>query len=453
MQSLWSKTTKLPKKDALQEDKKVPNVVIGAGMAGILIAYFLQKKGLEVIILEEKEIASGQTKNTTAKITSQHGLIYHDMIKKVGKTWAKGYAMANEAAIRAYEEIIEKEQISCHFEKLPSYLYSTKEEGKEKLEKEAKAAQSLGLDSCFIEGNKIKELPFDVKGAVCFQNQAQFHPLEFIQHISKKLQIYENTHVLSVKDHEVITNCGTIRAENIIFATHYPFPIVPGFYFLRQHQSRSYVLALEGEEIPENLSGMYYGIEEDGLSFRREENTLLFGGGAHRTGKLEGGFCYVRNKARAYYPKAQEVASWAAQDCMPHDKIPFIGKFSIWKPYWYVATGFQKWGMTSSMVAAMIISDSIWGRKNPYEEVFSPQRFLLRAGIRNFCMDIAESVIGLSKGWFGEKEKRCTHMGCGLVRNEEEETWECPCHGSRFDREGNRMDSPAQNNLVPTQKK
>lgn len=447
MKSLWSQTTELSPREEMKEEISVKNVVIGAGMAGILTAYFLKKRGEEVILLEAGEIAGGQTKNTTAKITSQHGLIYDEMIKKVGRDRAKGYAMANEEAIGIYEKIIEEENISCHFERLPSYLYSTTEEGKEKLEKEAEASRELGIEAHFVEGEQIKELPFQVAGAVCFENQAQFHPLEFISQIAKNLRIYEHTKVLTVKGHKIETDKGVVTAENIIFTVHYPFLIIPGFYFLRQHQSRSYVLALKGERIPEKLSAMYYGIDEDGLSFRAEGSILLLGGGSHRTGEVKGGFCDLRNRAKEYYPNAKEAAYWSAQDCMPHDRIPFIGTYSVLRPYWYVATGFQKWGMTSSMIAAVIISDAICQRENPYQEIFSPKRFLVRAGFKNWCKDTAESVAGLMAGWLGKKENRCTHMGCGLIQNEEQKTWECPCHGSRYDQRGRVLDNPALTNL------
>lgn len=449
MQSIWSSTTKLSKHQELKGDIQTANVVIGAGMAGILTAYCLKKRGLEVIVIEADHIAGGQTKNTTAKITSQHGLLYYDMIRKAGLDRAKGYAAANEAAIRAYEEIIEKEGITCHFEKLPSFLYSLEEEGKELLYKEVNAAKKLEINAHFLEGKEIQELPFAVSGAVCFENQAQFHPLEFIEGLAVGLTIYESTRVLSVHGHVIETDKGTITAENIIFAAHYPFLNIPGFYFIRQHQERSYVLALEGEKIPDKLSGMYYGIDRGGLSFRSGAGKLLLGGGAHRTGKKEcfcerTGYSYIREQAHKFYPKAKEAANWAAQDCMPHDRIPFIGRYSWLRPYWYVATGFQKWGMTSSMISAMLISDMISGRKNPYEKVFSPQRLLVRAGMKNLCIDIGESAAGLTKGLFGPKERRCRHMGCQLTWNEEEQSFDCPCHGSRYDKSGKVMDNPSQ---------
>ncbi len=449
MKSLWSETTELPKRNSLEGDLRVQNVVIGAGMAGILIAYFLQEKGQEVIVLEANEIASGQTKNTTAKITSQHGLIYHDLIKKTGIERATAYARANEKAIQLYNEIITKEGIACHFEEHPSFLYSQKEDGVAKLKKESQAARALGIKAEYIRGEKMEELPFGVMGAVKFENQAQFHPLEFIQKISEKLTIYEHTKVLEVDGYFVITDKHVVVADNVIFATHYPFPIVPGYYFMRQHQSRSYAIAIEGKGVPKNLEGMYYGIDRDGLSLRSAEGKLIVGGSSHRTGKCfqTGPFCHLRKEIKRFYPKAKEVAYWAAQDCMPHDGIPFIGRFSIKHENWYVATGFQKWGMTTAMVAAMIISDEITGKENPYAKVFSPQRFLVRAGYKNFLIDIWESVVGLGRGIFEKEERKCRHMGCALEWNEEEQSFDCACHGSRYTKEGKLIDGPAQMNL------
>lgn len=459
MKSLWSQTTQLPKREEVHEELRAKNVVIGAGIAGILIAYLLQDKGENVIVLEANEVGSGQTKNTTAKITSQHGLIYHNMIKNTGLERAKGYAQANEAAIHIYKKIITKEGIACHYEELPSFLYSKREEGVAKLKQEAAAAKKCGIEAEYVKGNVITELPFGVAGAVRFEHQAQFHPLEFIKGIAEKLTVYEHTNVIEVDGRFVITDKHVIVADNVIFATHYPFPIVPGYYFLRQHQSRSYALALDGEGVPKSLDGMYYGIDKDGLSFRCADGKVILGGSSHRTGKefhidargkknrYPGTFCHLRELAKESYPNANEAACWAAQDCMPHDGIPFIGRFSTKHDNWYVATGFQKWGMTTAMVSAMIICDAITGRENPWAWVFTPQRLLVKAGWKNFVVDAGESVLGLTKGFFVKKEKRCTHMGCSLHWNEEEESWDCPCHGSRYAKNGSIVDNPAQKSL------
>ena len=454
MESIWSKTVQLSKRQKLEDDLRVETVVIGAGMAGILTAYLLQEKGHEVVVLEADEIASGQTKNTTAKITSQHGLIYRDMLKTCGIERTRGYANANEAAIQLYKEIITKEGIACQYEELPTFLYSTEEAGVERLKEEAEVARILGIQASYLDGEEITELPFVVTGAVRFAHQAQFHPLMFIQEIAKKLTIYEHSKVLEVDDYMVVTDRHVIVADHVVFATHYPFPIVPGYYFLRQHQSRSYALAIEGENVPKRLKGMYFSMDKDGLSFRSAQEKLIVGGSSRRTGKSgikkiteDGiervGFTHLERLVKNYYKQVSVVGAWAAQDCMPHDRIPFIGRFSRKNEHWYVATGFQKWGMTSAMVSAMIISDLIAGNPNPYVDVFAPQRLLLRAGIKNWFMDMGENICGITKGLFVKKERKCGHMGCALVWNEEERSWDCPCHGSRYTEAGRLIDNPA----------
>lgn len=454
MESIWKYNVKLPHKNVLPKNMEVNTLVIGAGIAGLLTAYFLQKKGVEVIVVEAKTIASGQTGNTTAKITSQHDLCYEKMIRKAGRKRAKAYAMANEEAIFLYKQIVEEENIDCDFCEKPAYLYTTSENNIEILQKETEAAKSLGIKAKYVEGKNLDELPFEVCGAVCFENQAQFHPLKFVRHLAEKLVVYENTKVLSVSGHKIRTNKGTIIAENIVFATHYPITNVPGFYFLRQHQERSYVVALQNDK---ELNGMYYSMDEDGLSLRSEKDILLLGGGAHRTGKClchngekgqsKYGYEFLRNIKERYFSEKKEISAWSAQDCMPHDEMAFIGKYSIFRPYWYVATGFKKWGMTQAMVSAMILSSKICEERSIYEKTFSPQRFLLWAGIKNFLVDLWESVKGLVTGVFARKDRRCAHMGCKLHWNAEEESFDCACHGSRFSKRGEIIDNPAQMDL------
>lgn len=476
MKSIWSETTKIPPRQPLTEDQSVDVAVIGAGMAGILTAYFLSRQGMKVIVLEADRIGSGQTKNTTAKITSQHGMIYEKLIKTFSREKARLYGEGNQAAIDKYQEIIEKEAIFCGFKRLPAYLYSKEENSaKEKLIREAQAASELGLPAHFCE--KVS-LPFETVGAVCFEDQAQFHPLKFIEGLAEKLKIYENTRVLRVKGHWIQTDRGKVNARQIVFAVHYPMLIVPGFYFLRLHQERSYVAAYEGAA---PLEGMYYSIDQNGLSYRSYGDLLLAGGGSHRTGKNERGGRYeeIRRKAGQDFPGLKERTYWSAQDCLTHDGLPLIGKYSVFRPYWHVITGFKKWGMTFSMLGAMILSDNIAGRENPYARLFSPQRWTFFPSLKKLIIDLGESAAGLLwlrhfwnlpkesellKGQGGVVRKgirrygcyreedgtlhrislRCPHMGCELSWNPDEKSWDCPCHGSRFDYHGNLIDDPAR---------
>ena len=476
MESIWNKECQFSKRERLNQDIQTDVVIIGAGMAGLLIATLLQQKGVEVIVLEGNNIASGQTGNTTAKITSLHDLIYDKLINKFGKEKAYQYAMANQQALQMYDKIIEEQSISCHYEKLPAYIYSLLNPSK--IEKEVDAAKSLGIDAEFTTETT---LPFTVKGAVKFNGQAQFNPLEFLQVIIKPLKIYEQTMVKEIVDQTIITENGRVKAKTIVVATHYPFLNTPGYYFLRMHQERSYVLSLKNTP---NLAGMYKDESQCGYSFRNYKDMLILGGGSHRTGENTSGGRYerLRKAAYEYYPGSIEKGHWSAQDCMPLDDIPYIGLYSASTPNLYVATGFKKWGMTSSMVSAMLLSDMIIGNKNPYEEVFSPQRFQVNASIKNFLNEGKHAATGIFLNKFkipsthydqvknghgaiieydGHKigvykniagkvfvvTTKCTHLGCQLEWNPDELSWDCPCHGSRFDYTGTLLDNPAMEEL------
>ena len=444
--------------DAVRKDI----IVIGAGMTGLLTAYFLQSRGRKVTVLEAGQIAGGQTGRTTAKITSQHGMFYSKLIQNVGMERALLYAKANEEAIREYAQMIWRYKISCDFERLPSYLYFMQGDTVGQLQKEAVEAVRLGLPAHFVER---LDLPFETCGAVCFDNQAQFHPLKFLKVIAHELEIYEHTPVRKVRGNCVYTSKGMLTANKIVFATHYPIADVPGFYFLRQHQERSYVVALEGCK---KLGGMYYTEDTNGLSLRSHGDILLLGGSSHRTGKNVGGGAYdtLRAAATKYFPEGREVAHWSAQDCMPHDGIPFIGQYAWGKQDWYVATGYKKWGMSTSMIAAKLLADKITGVENPYERLFAPQRCLLKAGCGNFLLDAGESVKGLAGGWLtkrGGKDwnhvngelhpPRCSHLGCELKWNPDEKSWDCPCHGSRYDEDGGKLDEPTRKDLCTSRSK
>ena len=475
MESIWSESCRFKEREPLSGDIQAEIAVIGAGIAGLLTASALQKAGRQVVVLEANRIASGQTRNTTAKITSQHGMIYRRLIDTLGRDKAKQYAMANEAAVKAYRRLIVSEHIDCSFEERNAYVYGA---DSEPLQAEAKAAASLGLPASFVPETA---LPFSTAGAVCFARQAQFHPLRFLEHMAEPLTVYENTPVLRVEDDRIETKKGQVRAKQIVFACHYPFVNFPGLYFARMHQERSYVLALEHAA---DVDGMWIGAGQGAYSFRNYGDLLLLGGGGHRCGENSAGgkYALLRQKAKEWFPGCREVAHWSAQDCMTADGVPYIGRYAESRPNWYVATGFQKWGMTSAMVSAMLLRDLICGVKNPYADVFDPGRFDA-AALAGIAAESGQAVKGLAKELFqipsekaaaiprghggivflhGEKlgvykdedgqltpvELRCPHLGCQLEWNPDERSWDCPCHGSRFDRFGNLISGPAQKDLV-----
>ena len=426
MDSIWTKTAQLPQFDTLRSDLRTDVLIIGGGLAGVLCAYKLTQAGVDCALVEADRIGGGITKNTTAKVTSQHGLIYDKLIREFGVDRARLYLEANQGALAAYRALCQT--IDCDFTEKDAFVYSM---GKRwKLEREVKALDRLGFKA---ELTEHIPLPFPVAGAVKFPRQAQFHPLKFIAAIAKDLRIFEHTKVLELAPGRAVTHGGTISADKIIIATHFPLLNKHGGYFLKLYQHRSYVLALENAP---DVHGMYLDEDEKGLSFRNYGDLLLVGGGSHRTGKQGGCWQELEGFARKHYPDAQEAARWATQDCMTLDGVPYIGPYSRGTSGLYVVTGFNKWGMTSSMAAASVLTDLVLGRKNPYAELFSPSRTVLRPQL---AANALESALGL----LTPTTPRCPHMGCALKYNAVEHSWDCPCHGSRFTQDGSLIDNPA----------
>ena len=426
MQSIWTLTEKDKGFDTLKGDFKTDVLIIGGGITGILCAAMLKNSGVDCALVEAGKIHSGVTQNTTAKITVQHGLIYDKISRKYGVENAVLYFLAQRSALEKYREVCKK--IDCDFKECDSYVYSC--DSTEKLEDELNALRKIKCSATLVEN---LELPFKTKGAVCIKNQAQFNPLKFLNSITENLNIFENTRVLEFKAGEVITQNGKIRANKVIVATHFPILNKYGAYFAKMYQHRSYVIALKNAP---HINGMYVDESKNGLSFREYNGLLLLGGGSHRTGKKGGGWSELSSFAKRYYPDAEEVCRWATQDCMTLDGIPYIGNYSKNTPSLYVATGFNKWGMTSAMVSAMILTDMVLGKENVYAKVFSPQRSIFHPQL---AINMAESVLGL----ITPTAPRCPHLGCALKYNPQEHSWDCSCHGSRFTEEGRVINNPA----------
>lgn len=426
--STWE--SRLPIKNKLKTDIKTNVAIIGAGIAGILTAKALKEKGIDCVILEAKAEYSGVTQYTTAKITSQHNLIYNKLIKNIGHENAKKYLIANENAIKSFKKMCKN--IDCDFIEASSFVYSLNDE--KKIEQEVSAVTNLGVKAKFT--NKV-ELPFKVKGAIEFKNQAYFNPIKFLQEIKKGLTIYNHTMVYSIDNGNLITDGGNIRAENIIVTTHFPFLDKHGFYPIKMFQQRSYVIALKNAQIMHN---MYIDEKEGGLSFRPYKDFILLGGKSHRTGKGNCEFKSLYETSKQLYPKSLKKYQWATQDCITLDGIPYIGKYSRSTNNLFVATGFNKWGMTSSMVSSMILTDMICGKQNDFENVFTPQRFSFN---KQFFVNLGE----IAKSFLTPTTKRCSHLGCALKYNKQEHSWDCSCHGSRFDTNGNIINNPTTKNI------
>lgn len=430
MKSIWEEYKERPVFDKLEQDIKTDVLIIGGGMAGLLCAYMLKNAGIDCVLVEAHKICSGITKNTTAKITCQHGLIYDKMISRFGEDFARLYMDAQMKALDEYRNL--SKEIDCDFCEKDSFVYSKTD--RKKMEDEVQALEKIGCHATFEEN---LPLPFSVSGAVKIKNQAQFHPLKFAFEIAKNISIFENTKVCELRPDGVITENGKIKAEKVIVATHFPFLNKHGSYFLKMYQHRSYVLALENAP---QVDGMYVDEDEKGMSFRNYNDLLLVGGGGHRTGKTGGNWNELSTFAKKNYPDAKEVCRFATQDCMTLDSIPYIGQYSKKTPALYVATGFNKWGMTSAMVAGMILKDLVCDRKNKYAEVFSPSRSIIRPQL---AVNAAESIWGLVR----PTAPRCPHLGCALKYNPVEHSWDCSCHGSRFTKDGELIDNPASGDM------
>lgn len=424
--SMWEENTERTRFEVLKEKKNTDVLIIGGGIAGILCAYMLKNAGVDCILAEVGRICGGITKNTTAKITLGHGLLYDKLIRRFGEERARLYLEAQQQACKNYAELCT--EIQCDYETKDSYVYSMN--NRKKIEREVDALNRLGAGAEF---SAELPLPFEVAGAVCVKNQAQFNPIKFAFAVAEKLPIYENTKVVELMPGKAITNHGTITCKKTIVATHFPILNKHGSYFLKMYQHRSYVLALDGAP---SVNGMYVDESDTGMSFRNYKNILLLGGGGHRTGKKGGSWRELEAFANEYYKDAKIIARWAAQDCMTLDGVPYIGKYSKNTPDLYVATGFNKWGMSSSMVSAMILSDLVQEKRNEYTEVFSPSRTILHPQL---AVNAFESIVGL----LTPTAPRCPHLGCALKYNPAEHSWDCPCHGSRFTESGELIDNPA----------
>ncbi len=435
MDSIWSDHTALPHFPKLCGDIRTDVAIVGGGMAGILCAYFLNQAGVDCVLLEKDRIAGGVTRYTTAKITSQQGAVYQQLLKRLGAERAGLFLRANEGALEDYRKLAEKYEYS--FEEVDSYLFSRG--GEKIIEQELQALRELRYPAEYVGE---LQLPFPVAGGIRFRKQAQMNPYLLIRELVKGLRIYEHSEVREMTEYFAVTAQGTVTAEKIIIATHFPFINTRGSYFLKLYQSRAYVLALERAM---EVGGIYLEADGMGLSLRNAGDYLLLGGASERTGRLTGGWKTLRAVKGDFFPQAREKYHWATQDCMSLDGMPYIGTYSKFTPDLYVATGFSKWGMTGSMLAAKILTDLVQERENEYAALFSPSRNMLG---RQLFVNLKEAVSNL----LPPGKKRCSHLGCVLQWNPVERTWDCPCHGSRFEEDGGRIENPACDDLKQKKK-
>ena len=423
--SIWKEFSEKKNFEKLNDNLECDVLVIGGGMAGILTAYYLQKVGRNVVLVEAHTIGSGMTANTTAVITAQHDTMYKDMIANNGFDVAKDYLYANLQAVENFKQLVEDEQIDCDFEITPSYLYSHKHS----LEDEVKALHKLGYEAELVQDI---DLPFEIKNAVKFKDMAQFHPLKFLYAMAEKLTIYEHTMVKKIDDHTAYFDGGNIKFKQAVVASHFPFVNKHGMFFIKMYQARSYVMAIENADA---IGGTYIDDREEGFYFRQYGDLLLVGKGEHRTGMKTRAINELKAFKERYYPDAKMRCMWANQDCITLDDIPYIGEYGN-MPDVYVATGFNLWGMTGSMVSANILCEKLCGMENIYEKTFATKRCFLKPQLfANLGMALLNMVY--------PSVKRCPHLGCALKYNKLEHSWDCSCHGSRFEENGKLINNPA----------
>jgi glycine/D-amino acid oxidase-like deaminating enzyme/nitrite reductase/ring-hydroxylating ferredoxin subunit len=491
--SVWLDTTPGTDYDPLPGDRAVDTAVVGGGIVGVTTAFRLAEAGHTVALLERDRIVTGVTGYTTAKLTAQHGVIYRHLVDEFGEQRARQYAAANQTAIDDVESRVEELGIDCDFERTAAYTYSESADDRSTYRAEADAARGLGLPASYTESVPAD---LDAVAAVRFDDQAQFHPRKYLLALADRVDgeggsgVFERTTVRGVEEAErcrVTTDRGTVTADAVVLATH--FPVVDrALYFARLHPKRSYVLALELDEEPPDE--MYYRPGDPYFSVRphpTSEQTVLVGGQNHRTGA--GGstaerYRRVERAARDTFDVASVRYQWSTQDQVSVDRVPFVGRHAPFSDDVYVATGFGGWGMTNGTAAARLITDLVLDRDASWGDVYQPNRLevspssaraLLGHGAataKHFVGDRIDrqwrgAIADLDRGEAGVFDVDgdpvgvyldddgdvhavsavCTHMGCLVTWNDAQRSWDCPCHGSRFDSDGRVLDTPAVHGL------
>jgi glycine/D-amino acid oxidase-like deaminating enzyme/nitrite reductase/ring-hydroxylating ferredoxin subunit len=486
--SLWLETAPAaPVFGRLDGDITADVCVIGGGIAGITTALLLHEAGARVVVLEANRVGHGVTGHTTAKVSSQHGLIYADLRDKHGAGAARAYGQANEGALAWIAERVERDGIECDFRRRASYAYVTSPAKRAQLEDEVDAAVQAGLPATLVE---TTPLPYPVAAAVRFDDQAEFHAHKYLLALAAQLpadRVFERTHAVQVGDSVVSTPGGRVTAEHVIVATHFPF-LDRSLAFARVHPQRSYCLGCRIAGTPPD--GMHISGDSPTRSVRSVpvdgEELLLVGGDGHRPGTggdTETHYRALETFAREHWDVRSIDYRWSAQDNTSVDELPLVGPVTPLQSRVLMATGFAKWGMTNGTAAALVLRDLVLGRENPWAELLDPQRLNVRASVgrlisenapvgwrmvadritkpgRRPIEDLArgegdivrlrgEKVAGYrdDDGALSAVSSTCTHMGCQVNFNRAERSWDCPCHGSRFSTDGDVLEGPAVHRL------
>lgn len=382
--SYWQNSANAPSYPTMTEDLEVDVAVVGGGIAGLTAAYLLKRSGLRVAVIEKNTIGSGTTSHTTGKLTSQHNLIYDDLTKQLGEKTAQTYADANQAAVAAIIKIIKKEKIDCELEADDNYVYTADPKQVPQFKAEAKLAAKLGLPATFE--TKLA-LPFKIQAAVKFAGQAKFNTQKYVLGLAALVNgggsyIFEHSNVTGFHDgtpSSVKTKMGTVTAKHVIVATKIPAAplIARGAYAALEYPHTSYIVAGEFEG---GLKGMYISPDKAHYSIlpiRSEKGQLLLIGGEHHIpglGNPRKRYQRLANYAEKYFGVSSVAYHWKGMDYLAYDDVPLIGKVYPWSKHVYTATGFKKWGLSTSMIAGMILRDEIKGKANPWASVFNSLR-------------------------------------------------------------------------------
>jgi glycine/D-amino acid oxidase-like deaminating enzyme/nitrite reductase/ring-hydroxylating ferredoxin subunit len=498
--SCWVATTAGDRRYApLPGEARAEVVVVGGGIVGVTTAALLQRAGRSVMLLESSRVGRGVTGGSTAKITSQHGLIYHELEQRYGREGAARYARSNEAARDWIAQQVETLAIDCDFERCPAYVYAHSEERAQAVEQEAEAALRAGLPAHLVR--EAAELPFDARAAVRFDNQAQFHPVRYVaalaaDFVARGGTIHESTHVIDVdygRPCTVLTRHGDVRADEVVIATNIPI-LDRGGFFGRAFPYRHMAIAAP-VPIGRVPAGMYISADEPTRSFRTApwtstERLLVVIGEAFPTATADTmqRLAELETFAAERFGAARPRFRWGNQDFYAADRIPFVGPILPGVHRIRVATGFNAWGITAGTAAAMILTDAVVGRDNDWASLYDSRRLGWRGG----STSLVRKNVAVATGWLAEKlepapsrepgtlrpdegavvringkaavgyrdkdgklylhDARCTHMGCRLRWNSAERSWDCHCHGSRFDIRGEVLGGPAVRRLTPIEK-